>query len=425
MNDYLDQIEAQLAELTERGAHQRFRARRPGPGRAPRPPRRRSEALAFLAAAAVTVAVVAIVVLNVGSGASHRVSAPAATSQHSSTVNATAPTHTITQPMTIAPALPAHFYPQSFTAISELTWWLLGSQPCPASGAQAPCAGILRTTDGGRTFAAIQAPTAPLSTSGAGTTGYSQLRFADAQNGFAYGPALYSTHDGGTSWDRVDVGGTVTDLAISAGEVYAIVATGDASHLMRSPVGQDHWATVAPAGEVSGGLWVLGSEVIVQSGNGTGYGADLLVSQNGGEGFSRQPAPSPGLPCDFQARSPQTIWAQCATGTESGIWYASDYVAGFANARASGLPPLPNSAVFAAASNATTVAGYQQLYRTSDAGATWTPVGPSGIAQWTYLGFSDPTHGVAIGYLGQIAPANERLYYTTDGGQSYHLVPLP
>ena len=52
-------------------------------------------------------------------------------------------------------------------------------------------------------------------------------------------------------------------------------------------------------------------------------------------------------------------------------------------------------------------------------------VGPSGVAQWAYLGFTDPTHGVALGYLGQLAPANERLYYTTDGGQSYHLVALP
>ena len=57
-------------------------------------------------------------------------------------------------------------------------------------------------------------------------------------------------------------------------------------------------------------------------------------------------------------------------------------------------------------------------------GATWTPVGPSGIAGWAYLGFTDATHGVGLGYLGALAAGNERLYYTTDAGQSYHLVSL-
>jgi photosystem II stability/assembly factor-like uncharacterized protein len=86
---------------------------------------------------------------------------------------------------------------------------------------------------------------------------------------------------------------------------------------------------------------------------------------------------------------------------------------------------LPNSAQFAAASTTTAVVGYNQLYRTTDAGATWTRVGPAGIAQWAYLGFTDATHGVGLGYLGSIAPGNERLYYTIDGGQTYHYVPIP
>ncbi len=437
MNDYLEQVEAQLAELTDRGAHRRLRARRPGlggPGRrsgGPRPPRRRTEALAFLSAAAVAVAVVAIVVLNVGTSKPQHTPAPAtAGSRHSTTakpptINPPAAQTTSSSVSGSAP-LPSHFAPQSFTAISELTWWVVGAAPCSLAGLQPPCGAIVRTTDGGRSFTVLQAPRATLA-GRLSPSGYSQIRFADLKDGFAYGPNLYATHDGGTTWDPVNVGGDVIDLAISDGEVYATVSPNgtDSGRLMRSPVGQDRWTTVAAAGEVSGGLWVLGTEVIVQSGNGGGSGTDLLVSQNGAESFSRQPAPSPGLPCDFQAQSPQTIWAECATGTESGVWYARDYVAGFATAHGSGLPPLPNSAVFAAASNTTAVVGYQQLYRTSDAGATWTPTGPSGIAQWTYIGFTDSTHGVALGYVGSVSQSNERLYYTTDGGQTYHLVAIP
>jgi hypothetical protein len=75
-----------------------------------------------------------------------------------------------------------------------------------------------------------------------------------------------AAHDGGTSWHPGDVGGQVNDLATSAGEVYAIVSHGTASgRLMHSPADQDHWTPVAAAGQVSGGLWVLGPAVIVQS----------------------------------------------------------------------------------------------------------------------------------------------------------------
>ena len=67
--------------------------------------------------------------------------------------------------------------------------------------------------------------------------------------------------------------------------------------------------------------------------------------------------------------------------------------------------------------------GYKQLYRTTDGGASWSPVHlPATITAWQYLGFTDATHGVAIGYAGTQSPANQRLYYTTDGGASYHLV---
>jgi photosystem II stability/assembly factor-like uncharacterized protein len=427
VSNYLDRLEAQLVELTEHGAPPR---RQPGraappprrPAGGPRPPRRSSEIFAVLAAAAVVAAVVAIVLRNVHTG---KPQPTAATATHSTTSHAsgsTKATTTKTAPAAPAPAPPADFAPQSFTAISELTWWLLGPGPCPSTG-KPPCGSILVTSDGGRHFTTIQAPAAPLVTAAGGTSGYSQIRFADTHNGFAYGPGLYATHDGGASWHSVDVGGTVTDLAISAGQVFATVEpSGGSGKLMHAPVSGDAWSAVSAAGDVSGGLYVQGSSIIVQSGAGTGIDTSVLVSSDGGQSFTAHPAPSPGLPCLFAAPTPPVVWARCATGMNSGVWRSSDGGATFTAVVSTGLS-LPNSAPFAAASASTAVVGYQQLYRTTDDGSTWNRTGPTGIT-WAYLGFTDPTHGVALGFAGQNT-TDERLYYTTDAGQTYHRVSLP
>ncbi len=430
MNDYLDRVEAELSRLTEQGAHRRLRARAGEAvgGGGSRPPRRGTEALAFGSAVAVVAAVVAIVLLNVHTGKPHRTAAPASSGERST------PTETITgtavpaKPTTVPSVIPvpSHFAPQSFTAIDEFTWWLLGPGPCTIAGERPPCGAILHTANGGRSFVGVPAPPASLSGAADSGSGYSQLRFADAKDGFAYGPDLYDTHDGGLSWHPVDVGGAVTDLAISAGEAYATVSSAGAGKLIHSPVDHDAWTTLPAAGDVSVGLWAQGSDVLVQSGSGGGIGNDVLVSHDGGASFASHPSPSPGLGCQFEEADVAVMWAHCATGTESGVWRSTNAGQNFqpANGGSVGLH-LPNSAAFAAASDTTAVVGYQQLYRTEDGGAGYTPAGPAGVTAWAYLGFTDATHGVGIGFVGPQSPSNERLFYTIDGGVSYHLVPLP
>jgi hypothetical protein len=408
MGDYLKQVEDQLVELTERGAHRR--------------PRPRLDALALIAAVAV-VGAVAFAVATIGknahrpSTASHRSnphSAPHHRAPHVKTLTVTTPGAPAGAPPPGEP-VPAGFGPQSFTAISEFTWWLLGSAPCSSP----PCTSIVRTTDGGRTFVGIPAPRPR---DPRGTDRVSQLRFADGQDGFAYGPGLWVTHDGGAHWQQWALG-QVKELAIGGGYVYAIVVrnpSNGAGQLLRAPLGANFWKTMPGAGNAFGGLWVHGSDVLLESQTDTGQ--QLEISHDAGATFTHDAVP-PSVACQFEEPQPPVIWAHCATGMLSGTWRSVDGGQRFTQVKDP--RELPNSAAFGSASPATAVIGYRQLYRTADGGATWAPAtGPTGITWWQYIGFTDPTHGVALGYAGTEQPSNERLYYTTDGGVSYHLVAI-
>jgi hypothetical protein len=152
---------------------------------------------------------------------------------------------------------------------------------------------------------------------------------------------------------------------------------------------------------------------------------ELLVSHDRGTAFTASLLPSPGFPCQLEELVPPVVWAHCPTGTESGVWRSLDYRQTFEQANGSvphGGPGESNAAVFAAASATTAVVGYQQLYRTADAGASYAPVDPAG-SMWQYLGFTDATHGVALGILDG-SQGSEQLFYTTDDGASFHAVPI-
>jgi hypothetical protein len=184
--------------------------------------------------------------------------------------------------------VPPNFAASSVTFVSQSTGWVIGQAGTPGHcGPPDPniCTSLARTEDAGHTWHGIPAP---VSGPPDGGTGVSQVRSLDGVHGWAFGPQLYATHDGGLTWHRIPTHGMrVTGLETVNGVAFAIwarcagagadFAAGCTSFsLYSSPASQDAWTPVAGVT----GLGTPGSAQLVLTGS-RGY---LLAP--GGQLFS-------------------------------------------------------------------------------------------------------------------------------------------
>lgn len=404
--------------------------------------------------ALVAVALVAGAFLLRGTGPAS-VPTPSSTGLPGTALSSTAPptavssivppsaTPSVTTPPTAAPgvAVPADFQPRSVTFASPTEGWVLGSTACGS----ARCAVIAHTLDAGRTWSRIHAPA---TTVGAGlrlaTAGVSALRFADASDGWAYGPELWATHDGGVTWRSVDLAGIaagpagVWDLQAAAGTAHLAYmgSVSNAFGVASTPVARDAWTSppvfipvgagpvpqvqlviqgsagwlievdrdVVGGARLVGGLWQTwtppcldsaGPAVLAASSAksliadcdlgiwSTPAGEHLYVSTNGGSSFSKL---SPAVPMS----------AAVEVGTPNS---STILVAGQGPANAEG------------ASSSVVIASF-------DGGHTWTTVLKPGAATFNDLGFTTQSQGVLITTSG----ATSRLLMTRDGGHTWAAV---
>jgi photosystem II stability/assembly factor-like uncharacterized protein len=389
--DFLEAVEEQLVAATERGIKRR-RWRRPLLWMQRLPLRAPTVGIAAGVGAALAASAIAATLTLPASKSKPKPVEPAAV---------TAGTGATVRSFTTAGTVPVGFQPVSFTAISEFSWWLLGTAPCNGH----TCTAIVRTTDGGPQFTRIAAPP---------TTNVQNVRFGNEDDGYAFGQQLWSTVDGGRSWTHQQPGSIVNDLQIAGDYVYAIAYRHSQTHLMSSAIGTNNWTTLGGLGRgYLSGLWVQGSTVFINS------GTHLLVSDNGGASFRRVGGTHRVSDCTYDG-GPQALWALCSTGmAPDDILLSTNSGNTFTTAAQVPYGPIDS---FAAATGTVAVASSQgPLYRSGNAGASWARVkAPS--ANWIYLGFTDATHGVAIGGFGKGGMQDSRLYYTTDGGVSYHRV---
>jgi hypothetical protein len=272
------------------------------------------------------------------------------------------------------------------------------------------------------------------------------IRFANAEDGWAWGPDLFATHDGGRTWVQISVAGPVTALVVGGDTAYAIVAppastaaaAAASSLLWRAPVSSNHWVRVASAPKVSGGLAASGSSIWVSN------GSNLVTSSNSGHSFDALTNAVLTDPCDNQALSTSLLWSYCNNhgllflyrSTDGGVSSAliGHTVLGQPNSP-DGDPAASTNAVastFAAASATTVVVASSvpgaPLTESSNAGLSFQAAqsAPDKTGTWSVLAFITPTVGFTFyKHLSYAYNKNSaQLWRTTDGGAHWAPVPL-
>jgi hypothetical protein len=353
---------------------------------------------------------------------------------------------------------PPHLRPTSVTFVGNNKGGVVGAvvgqagPPCATS----VCTSLAGTSNYGQTWYGVSAPVAP---GPSGSSGVSQLRFANLRDGWAYGPALYETSGGGWPWYPEETDGyRVIDLETSPARAFAVFGTcyGTGADYAASCSSFSLWTSVPNSRtwtrvnvpSAYDQMTSSAAPLLVISGGNTGY---LLTPS--GEVLSG-PATAPGgswsavgaakckpgspstsgqaaQPTAQLASGPKLVLA-CATPTAAGrrftaAIYTSATGATWQQAGSMTVRGTPTS--LTAASSASAASGVVALATTdgirysADGGATWQVAAVTGgtpAGGFSYVGMTDVDQGVAV-------PADASLgdvYVTNDGGKTWQASPI-
>lgn len=329
----------------------------------------------------------------------------------------------------------AGFVPLSFTAVSEDDFWLLGSAPCD-TGRCTVIARTGDGGTGFTPIAApeLQGRGAPGVTP---TLRFADRddgwAFVTGDGG-----AFYATHDGGSTWHQLHLGDLVAFASGGGyAYAVTADCTSDGCtdfQFRRARVSGDGWSARAipfvPDGPVldlaahGPNVWLLGT----RAGEASGPHDLLARSTDAGQTFSVGDGPCfAGLGGDLEPTSASVLWVLCPTGMMAAAARSTDAGITFAPLQTQ---PLANSARLAPASDTTALlapdGARTRPLLTTDGGSSWSqPQTPPGATFWTWAGFTDARVGAALIATHWDAAAQtelQQLWRTTDGGATWHPV---
>jgi photosystem II stability/assembly factor-like uncharacterized protein len=192
----------------------------------------------------------------------------------------------------------------SASFVSASTGWLLAT-PCADQVEKCRTVVMRKTVDGGRTWFAVPAPDAPPADMFQGippTGAVGAILFASAREGWAYGPALWQTRDGGATWQKMSIpGGPVQDLVVAGDRVLAVTGRCGIDYpacsfrVYAAAAGSDSWRAVPGAA----GTRVSSVQLAVPGGVGyvfalkVDFGKPVLLSGSVNGSVRWRPRPDP------------------------------------------------------------------------------------------------------------------------------------
>jgi hypothetical protein len=332
--------------------------------------------------------------------------------------------------------VPKGFTPASVTFVSLDLGSVLGSAPCGTT----TCVAVLKTLNAGRTWASITPPSTPFADDAIDdSSAVSRIRFADAEDGWAFEPGLWATHDGGAHWHQIFLPskgstGIIDDVEAARGTVHAsLLGSGNGdTNIETSPTGSDAWRATSIAVTAGAGPEPFGT-VVLSGGNGWMVQVDRTVV--GGARFEddrwsgwQPPCTTGGGGLYLAAATATSLAAVCTDGQWGNfpqrvvVSFSSNAGTTFTLARTQpgvveafgAASPMPGELVIATGG----VNGNVVLIATYNDGASWEKV--FGTISYSFeadLGFTSSSQGVAI--LGSGAGPGGALLMTFDGGHNW------